>query len=182
MKWLAVLALAACSGSPISTGGDAGTDFARTGDLAGGGGDLALGGDLSLAGDLAATHYPPDGIWLIGWSGGLNHYSWVRFTAATSTIDLLRPTGNSAWTAYWDCAGSGSFYLAAKPNTVQMLLPAGCPTTQDVLTFTMQPTLMMPMEIYSTTIDENPPTTPLDGHQFAGTQCDPGFTSCTLPM
>src|SRR5579864_8044777 len=120
--WLAVALLAACDAGATATfdgGGDAqqGADLAGA-DLAGAdlaGADLAgvdlAGVDLAAPLDGGPATFPDalPGIWLIGWSGGLNHYSWVKFSSNGGAVpggaaQFLQPMGNSAWTAYWPCS------------------------------------------------------------------------------
>src|SRR5437867_701519 len=123
-----LLGISACNQSGLSTDGgtlaDRGVpiDQALAGDLSDGAQpDLAAGAeDLAPPpADLSssdATRCPPylNGIWLIGWSGGLDHFSWARFTCTFlggGTVDFLDPMGNAAWTPYFGCQGQGQWMI-----------------------------------------------------------------------
>jgi hypothetical protein len=67
-----------------------------------------------------------EGVWLIGWSGGLDHYSWVRFDRDGSAR-ILADAGPDSWAPYWHCSGSAaSWAWAETPETVLLTLPEGC--------------------------------------------------------
>ena len=59
------------------------------------------------------------------WSGGLNHYSWIRFNADQS-VDVLDGAKLPVNAPLWPCTGKGTYGLAAKPETVFVYLPAAC--------------------------------------------------------
>ena len=151
--------------------------------------DIASNPDLARPPDLASTDGGSSfedqiaGIWLIGWSGGLEHYSWVRFMRG-GRLDVLPPMGNVAWTPFWmGCSGAGQWTLAARPQTVQLAMPMGCAPQSEVLTFTMfGPAGGWPGETRSASIEQNPPKGALGGHQFGPGQCDVQFTMCKLPF
>src|SRR2546425_5048792 len=95
---LPLIAFAGCSTQTLTT--DGGADAAHpAADLASAG-DAAASADLATAdlampagADLAGANSFPDalpGIWLIGWSGGLEHYSWARFHGG-GAVDVLPP-------------------------------------------------------------------------------------------
>lgn len=150
--------------------------------------DLASPPDLARPPDLASTdggsafENQIAGIWLIGWSGGLEHYSWVRFTPG-GRLDVLPPKGNVVWTPFWmNCSGAGQWTLAARPQTVQLALPMGCNPQTEVLTFSVFRPGGWPGVIQTAAVEQNPSKGPLSGHQFGPGQCDQMFTSCKLPF
>ena len=66
-----------------------------------------------------------EGIWLVGWSGGMNHYSWVRFNADYSA-DVLDGAALPINAPFWPCSGKGSWLFSAMLWNVHLTLPAGC--------------------------------------------------------
>ena len=158
-------------------------------DLSPPGRDLASR-DLALpAGDLAQGDFFADlsGIWLIGWSGGLNHYTWVRFDVANPNggrADFLPPMGNGAWIGFWpSCSGQGQWALAARPSTVTLMFPAMCNLPNQSITWkSIGPVLggWPPTALRQAIMDGVLPA-PQDGWKFPPQQCDAPFTKCTLP-
>jgi hypothetical protein len=205
---LVVLALPACGSSLPAAGADdlAAADMASTHDS-----EIATISDLAATADFATADFaaPPDsamadlasagdlamsgfqaqleGIWLIGWSGGLNHYSWVRFAAGNpngGAADLLPPTGNGAWTGFWgDCSGQGQWAPAQQPGTVRLIFPNNCNRADQSLTFQMiaPPMGWPPTAILTAAISSPTPPMPMNGWKFPANQCDAQFTNCTLP-
>jgi hypothetical protein len=147
--------------------------------------------DLAVApGDLAGAKFPfnLEGIWLLGWSGGLEHFSWVRFhwiDQGSATIDVLPPMGNMAWAPYWQsCQGRGAAAITQKPDTVQFQLPNGCMPAMDVMTFAnlRAPMGFPPGAILAADLQDLANQLAMQGWQFPDAQCDPNFTSCKLPQ
>ncbi|HWP09370.1 MAG TPA: hypothetical protein VNN72_26695 [Polyangiaceae bacterium] len=58
----------------------------------------------------------PSGDWLIGWSGGLNHYSWFRFTPGSGT-----PNQGTVRTVPVTCAGCEALDCAADGGTYEIV-------------------------------------------------------------
>ncbi len=135
------------------------------------------------AGDLPSTL---EGIWLIGWVGNVNHYSWVRFDSLQGggMADYLPGTNLTANTPYWTCSGAGSWGLTQKPQTVMLTFPASCNAQPLVLTFdSFKPHSGYPMGATldaSVTVDGTGQT--LNGWKFPSSQCDAAMTSCNNPF
>jgi hypothetical protein len=132
-----------------------------------------------------------EGIWLIGWSGGLNHYSWVRFVVPDpggGDADFLSGDTLSVNAPYWNCSGKGSWALTQKPDTVQLFFPASCgvPSVEVYTFLSLMP--VMPGgypkgAILAGNVQENPQVGMiLEAYKFAPTQCDAAMTSCTDPF
>jgi hypothetical protein len=72
-------------GSATNSGGTAGK-ASGTGGSSGGAGDSGAGGaNGGSGGEPSSTEFPGAlsvDVWVVGWAGDLDHYSWVRFTAA----------------------------------------------------------------------------------------------------
>jgi hypothetical protein len=195
-------------GSEVSRGGasgaggqempaDGGTDATEdsTGQAGAGGGTAEDGGSPHDGGspqDGGSNFFDTlDGIWLMGWSGGLRHYSWVRFVVqgpGAGEADFLSGDTLSSNTPYWNCSGKGSWTIAAKPDTVQLFLPASCGApTFEVYTFLS----LMPIPpggypkgaILGGNAETNPPNgLTLEAYKFAPSQCDASMTSCIDPF
>lgn len=124
-----------------------------------------------------------DGIWLVGWSGGLNHYSWVRFDA-DGTAHVLDGSAIGTNAPYWPCSGTGSWLFAQKPETVFLTLPAGCATPGESLTFSSfkAPEGGFPKGAVLGATLEASATPSLEAWKFAGGQCNAAFTVCEDPF
>jgi hypothetical protein len=135
-----------------------------------------------------------DGPWLLGWSGGLDHFSWVRFsfTPMSSTegqIDLLDPVCASC-TPYFSCQGPGSFKINTVTNEVDMKLPMGCdelgaPQIVTLAFAGLAPAMGYPPKAIltaSVSVVSQPMAQQLEGYQYPPEHCDPGFGSCADPF
>ena len=128
------------------------------------------------------------GTWLVGWSGGLNHYSWLHFTPSTGGFDgelrVLSGQSLSVNAPLWNCDGVGSWTVTAKPMTVLLTFPAGCATAAESLTWTSFDAATFPMGANLHASIEAALTTgsPLEGFRFDDSQCDAAFTSCADPF
>ena len=125
-----------------------------------------------------------EGIWLIGWSGGMNHYSWVRFNA-DSSADVLAGDDLAINAPYWPCTGAGSWVFGAKPNTVFLMLPAACGTGEPLTFDSLGPGRPFPLgSVLSANINTPPgsPPPPLEGYKFPPSQCDASMTVCQDPF
>jgi hypothetical protein len=121
------------------------------------------------------------GTWLIGWSGGMDHYSWVRLEPAglARFLDGAELSGNAP---FWNCNGAGSWHLAAKPDTVALYFPAGCDPAFAALTFAnLAPATGYPPGAILTGSVEWSPTQTVEAYKFPDTQCDALMTTCTDP-
>ncbi len=119
-----------------------------------------------------------EGIWLIGWSGGAHHFSWVRIEP-NNKLTVNDGAELSSNIPFFSCSGAGSWLLTAKLETIGLELPAPCgfwPLTfeqwkgkpvwpkgclQEVL---FEPSAMAPQ---------------LQGCRFPLSQCNADMTQCT---
>jgi len=187
-------------GQPIATGG--------TGVTIGGG--SALGGTSSqepldagapLGGASGASSSSPSsfpdylsGLWIMGWSGGLEHYSWVRFSPYDVTsggrLELLDSPDSGAWDPFFPCEGTGRWYLTAMPQTIELRLPTAC--GQDA-TFVFVIKSVGPASGYGLFSKASQQATlqskssistggnPINAFKYPDAQCDAAMTTCMAP-
>ncbi len=124
-----------------------------------------------------------EGVWLIGWSGGMNHYSWVRFNADFSA-DVLDGATLPANSPFFACNGKGSWLFSAKLWNVHLTLPSGCTGIAADLTFESfgPASAAVKGAVLAANITQPPNGTPLEGHKFPASQCDAGMASCASPF
>ena len=129
-----------------------------------------------------------EGIWLIGWGGGLDHFSWVRFnfqTPTQGTFDLLDLVG-PAYTRYFFCEGLGMFTADPPASKVMLQMPMGCdmggmPQTE-TLTFESFYTSGFPPQanLGASVVTQNMQY--LNGFRYPSSICNAGFTMCADPF
>ena len=139
-----------------------------------------------------ATTFPDylPGNWLIGWSGGYDHFSWVRLEGAMQgRADFLSVASTrGGYTPYFGCSGEGTWAWTQKPNTIQLVFPAGCPAQPPgvALSYTFGPVTAAANfpkgAVLSTTFEGAPGTQELLGFKFADIDCNAAFTSCVDPF
>lgn len=151
--------------------------------------DLALPPDLTAPRDLApgAFHATLGGIWMVGFSGGLDHFTFIRFNVANpngGAADFVEASGRPGWVGFWQgCSGAGQWALAQKPDTISLKFPAKCNMADTSFTFQ---NVQVPMggfpggALLEATFAPSPPAPPV-GYKYPAKQCDAQFTSCTLP-
>ena len=129
---------------------------------------------------------PLEGIWLVGWSGGLNHFSWVRFTVAGQTqgkAEFLKGKELRFNQPLWDCDGVGSWTITAKPDTIQIHFPPAC--NLPWVAYTIGP-YGPPGNYPPGAILEAPfaaqPGQAVGGYKYPPGQCDAGLTKCVDPL
>lgn len=177
------------TGAGSGGGGAGGEGGAGSGGETGSGGAGGVGGGSGGAGGAGGgssmfTDTLDKGVWLIGWAGGLDHFSWVRYTFLTPTqgsIDVLDSICVSC-TPYFPCQGKGLFSADPAANEVLMQLPMACNNKTVTLTFSnfTPPGAFPPSATLSASITEQP-ATPLQGYQYPEAHCDAGFTTCKSP-
>jgi hypothetical protein len=195
---LSCVVIAACGGA-VSGGGatpdagsaDAAVDHASAGDDAAHA-DASPGSDAAPPGDGGGSPFDAGdffsalaGIWLVGWSGGLNHYSWVRFDGSAAGTADYDPGGAEILSnaPYWSCSGQGSYTVTQKPNTVLLTFPAACNLPALVLTFdSFYSQGIPPKATLGAHVSTDPPNQPLDGFKFPPSQCDANMTTCQAPF
>jgi hypothetical protein len=162
---------------------DAGTDGADSSD-----GPSSDGEGGSACPDEGTAKFPDafrDSVWLIGWSGGLNHYSWVRFnflspTGLNGTASVLDASGVGT-TPYFPCQGNDGLF-SADPTLRQIVLqlPQSC-ADAGVIDAVLRVICFDSVHLVrgsslAASIDER--ARPLEGHRFPKDYCGANFTSC----
>jgi len=141
------------------------------------------GGPSGDAGDVTLN---VEGLWVIGWVGNLNHFSWVRFDslAGGGQADYLPGTEIPANAPYWSCSGTGSWGLAQKPSTVTLSFPGACNLPPLTLTFdSIFAHVGYPNgATLEAKISTNPASQQLQGLKFPNTQCNAAMTMCMNPF
>lgn len=145
--------------------------------------DVISDSSLPDAGDFANML---DGVWLIGWSGGMNHYSWVRLSGAPQwggDAEFLAGEDLFANLPFWNCSGKGSWMITAKPYTIGLQFPSHCSLGFTSFTFvTVQPaSYPTGAVLYATLEDLAEPGLPVEGFKFHSNWCDPAMSSCPDP-
>jgi hypothetical protein len=126
-----------------------------------------------------------EGVWLIGWAGGTNHYSWVRFEPG-GALTMLDGAGIATNIPYWECNGPGSWVLAATPETVVVQM-AGDGGSCAFSPLTFGPWLGDPAwpegaRQAVTVLDGANPDVPLTAYRFPDAQCAPDLSRCADPL
>ncbi|MBI5534271.1 MAG: hypothetical protein HY898_16220 [Deltaproteobacteria bacterium] len=187
-------------------GGSAGTGgITPAGGSAGAGAAGSGGAPLDASVDVADVG-PPDapgdvdqitafvltmnGVWLVGWGGGMNHYSWVRIRSDSpgswsGTAEFLAGDDLAVNSPYWPCSGAGKFFIPAKPYSILFEFPSSCPSGIE-LEYTFDP--FYPPSAYPKGAILAATVTPLsmsgsiEGYKFPDTQCNGDMTACTDPL
>jgi hypothetical protein len=126
------------------------------------------------------------GIWLVGWSGGLGHYSWVRLSSTPGgPADFLAGDDLPSNTPYWPCSGQGTWDPTAAPYALMLRLPSSCPSgTSGYFVFQglPEPPTLLPgasFGMISPSIGTAPPT---EWWRFPDNQCDEAMSACRSPF
>ena len=156
--------------------------------------DVARAGDMNL-------HFPEvlEGVWLVGWSGGLNHYSWVRFGHASMPSPVSKA---DAWildgkdllsnAPIWNCSGKTTWYMGAAADTAYLDFPspsclqtAAGPATMMGYVFSdyAPPTATDPRgAVLLATVKDQPTLRAWQGFKFPDDWCDANMTTCKNPF
>jgi hypothetical protein len=169
--------------SATGTGGTSSATTTSATGTGGAGGATGTGG--TGGGGATFPDVLDDGVWLIGWSGGLDHYSWVRFQFLAmnqGTIDVLDAVGPTL-TPFYSCEGMGLFSADPATGVATLQLPAGC-GANSLLKFASfsPPSGFPPGATLESSIVEQGSMQPLMGYLYPSSQCDAAFTSCTSPF
>ncbi len=141
--------------------------------------------------DVSMPQFPAlmEGTWLIGWSGGMNHYSWVRLSGATGsgTAEFLAGDTLTVNTPYWACSGKGTWMMTAKPYTIGLYFPSSCTLGFWSATFSsfQVPGGYPKGAVLSASVQPlatPPPALAIEGYKFPPSQCDAAMTTCTDPL
>jgi hypothetical protein len=143
-----------------------------------------------VCGDQGGAVFPDefrDNVWLVGWSGGLDHFSWFRLTFASptdfsGTAWIISAGGSPATTSYFPCEGrDGLFRVDPATKQIVLQLPQSCAGTGftyailDLVCFNATSPLLPGSYLKATLWDG---VRRLDGHRFASDHCGANFTSC----
>lgn len=136
-----------------------------------------------------------EGVWLIGWSGGMNHFSWVRFGKLVATM----PSSSAAWilegddilgnVPLWSCHGKTTWGIGAAADTAYLDFPStSCDPQRPNSIGLVFGELVAPGSeappgaILSTTVKEQATLQALVGYRFPDTWCDAAMTQCKPPL
>jgi hypothetical protein len=181
-----------------NTGGMTGTG----GIVGSGGTTTADAGPADARQDVSAVDVPADvdsitafnlqisGIWLIGWMGDMNHYSWVRIrndspSSWGGTADFLAGDDLVINAPYWQCSGQGQWMIPQKPHSILFTFPASCPSgNEEEYTFDRfrAPGSSPQGAILAATVTPLSSSPTLEGYKFPDTQCNADMTSCIDPL
>ena len=123
-----------------------------------------------------------EGLWLIGWSGGMNHFSWVLALPGGKALfnDGASLTANGP---LWSCNGEGSWSMTQKPETIFLYLPPSCPGMPLTFqSFQGKPDYPKGCVLSATLEPQSPSGMPLMACKFPSSQCDATLTSCVDPL
>ena len=152
--------------------------------------------------DLSAVDVPADvgsmtafidqmnGIWLVGWMGDMNHFSWVRIRSDSprswgGTADFLAGDDLAINFPYWPCSGQGQWNIPQKPYSILFTFPASCPSGIEMeYTFDRfyAPGSYPRGAILAATVTPLSGSSALEGYKFPDTQCNADMTSCIDPL
>ena len=134
-----------------------------------------------------------DGVWLVGWIGGLNRFSWVRFkvtSASGGTAQILAGKLAGGTVPFWNCSGSTSWNITSKPETLQLhfpsslCVPAGLKSSSYSFTKIKAYSGSYPkgaLKQATVTAYQTTPTT-ISGYRFPASQCNAAMTTCKDPF
>jgi len=130
-----------------------------------------------------------NGIWLVGWSGGLRHYSWVRITSDSSgqwtgTAEFLSGEDISSNSPYWACSGKGTWMIPQKVNSILFTFPSSCPSGIE-MEYTFEFSLPMPYPpgaSLAAVVSPLSGSQKLEGYKFPDSQCDATMSTCIDPF
>lgn len=125
------------------------------------------------------------GLWLIGWSGGLHHFSWVRFESE-HVARFGDGAGLSTNLPLWPCAGAGEWAFSAQPDSVLLELPPGCgdagaPLLVRFVEFVGRPAWPKGALLEARVELEGEPG-PLTAYKLPASVCDVSLASCSDPF
>jgi hypothetical protein len=126
------------------------------------------------------------GVWLVGWSGGQNHFSWVRLSGTGGgSAEFLSGSDIKFNAPYWNCNGKGDWFVTAAPLSLLMHPPASCPpTTTNYVTFERfeSPIGSPPGSILTATPRSMTGVVAGVWYKYPDGQCNQDMSSCTDPF
>ena len=150
-------------------------------------GEFGTGGTGGFGGVVTTCSLPANyseileqGLWLCGWSGGLEHYSWVYFdSGALSILDADCPS----CTSYFGCAGTDGEYLFGElMGSVIFTTPSSCPEPRRVawmMTELCPPDGVPPGSLAYATFTDT--TGEFRCDLYPSEQCNTALSSCPAP-
>jgi len=179
------------SGS-AGAGGRSGADSGSSGGASGVDGGAGAGGRAGS--DAGAQSFPDvlyQGVWFVGWSGGLDHYSWVKFSpsspGATNGTWAVIDSTCLPCTPYFQCEGNnGLFSATSATRTLVMQYPLACSDSgaPGSETWTVQRILAPaggPPGAELQLILDVSGRAGIAAYRYSASHCDAGFTSCPGP-
>ena len=188
--------IASAGGRVGGVGGVSGTGGSTAGGIVDGGSQLDSGIDAAMdapAGNLDArladlpSSFEMGGIWLVGWSGDLRHYSWVRMsTSPGGTAEYLSGADLPSNSPFWSCSGQGTWFPTEAPYAIMLRFPASCPSTLPGY-FTFRNALDLatcpPGATFGMLAAGNGTVQPQsEWWRFPDDQCDAKMTACKSPF
>ncbi len=123
-----------------------------------------------------------DGPWLIGWAGGLDHFSWVFFDLGSGTFEVVDASCVSC-TPFIQCTGTGSFSTDAEAAAATLALPPPCAQAMTFVFGPFEPAPdFPPSALVHSAIIENPTTQQLDAYLYPDSFCSGTPTICSDPF
>ena len=167
------------------TGGEGGDGATATGGAAGEAGAAGTGGVVTACSEPTnAVAVLQQGWWLCGWSGGLDHYSWVYFGPGDiyATMSILDATC-TACTSYFSCTGTDGHYDATESlRSLMLTMPSSCGETDHTIWDLAE---LCPPDGYppgsSAHVTLVGPNGPLRCDRYPLDQCDATQSSCPMP-
>jgi hypothetical protein len=190
----------------VPSGGTGGVTTGGAGGASGAGGsagslvDAAAGsgggsaGDASMDAPIGDGGTWPDvlfqGVWFAGWAGGLDHFSWMKFTKSGQTNGQWAALDSqcTSCTGYFPCQGSDGLFSASSGSTQTLTLqyPQSCsgPTGEDWTILGFAPAQSFPPGALLTMNIQvgSGAGLNLQAFLYPASQCNAGFTSCTNPF
>jgi hypothetical protein len=195
--WLLLMLLAGvrCGSTRTVVSDDAGQDAARTDDGAPPVDGLVLP-DGPTQRDDGGRAFPAilEGVWLVGWSGGMNHFSWVRFgLMASRTMEkkdlwILQGADIIGNLPFWSCSGQGTYWMGAAGNTIYIDFPSTTcvpgKTGEGYVwsDFALPGSPAPPGAILTATVKTQATLQALEGIKYPDDWCDAAMTSCKAPF
>jgi hypothetical protein len=142
----------------------------------------------------STTKFPDfvPGLWLIGWSGGLDHFSWVRIQSDSAmsgkTTYRSKPSDRKGMTPYFNCDTQGTWMVTAKLNTIFLNFSEACdvanPNVNHSYTFgtvNTSPTFVK-TALLQVDFEHEPAQQALIGLKFPDDTCNEALTQCADPF
>ena len=157
-----------------------------TGDLRGLDFTTPLEPDLAGRDFAGAEQFPEvlyDGVWLIGWSQAVDHFSWVRFERNGKAFVLDPQHDPMIVRSYWLCNGEGKWERGGKPEAIELFLPreARCRVASESLTFGKLGAALLYPKAHGESGVIGEQGRQLQGFKFPDAHCDPEVKICKDP-